>query len=143
MPSTPLLQLSNLPEGSGGGGGYEEGDSPATAFPRMRITDATPTPRGSPAPFGAAAPGKDVSQAGDAPSLAPPTSSQFCPRPSWMRPGAVDAQQGCRDGRWRECHCDAAVVGVQDAAPSPLFGGIFGGALNYDLEDKDAEQLRI
>ncbi len=26
---------------------------------------------------------------------------------------------------------------------SPLFGGIFGGALNYDLEDKRAEPLRI
>jgi hypothetical protein len=145
MPSTPLLQLSNLPEGSGGGGGgYEEGDSPATAFPRMRITDATPTPRGSPAPFGAAAPGKDVSQAVDAPSLAPPTSSQFLPEaeldaspaPS-MRSRAAATDDGAS--------ATAMLPSSACKTPlhSPLFGGIFGGALNYDLEDKDAEQLRI
>lgn len=159
MPTTPLLQLSNLPE-SGVGAGYEEGDSPATAFPRMRITDATPTPRGSPAPNGPPAVGKDLLQAGS--NLNPHSQSQsqlhqvdgshqqhnqHDVAPSESMLGGDMAHDA--EGKDMEANVSASFSGALPSSAcktplhSPLFGGIFGGALNYDLEDKDAEQLRI
>ncbi|KAJ1032734.1 hypothetical protein NDA16_000755 [Ustilago loliicola] len=159
MPTTPLLQLSGLQEGAVG---HEEGDSPATAFPRMRITDATPTPRGSPGPNGPHGPpavGKDLLQpisnlnpqshltaTKSDDTAGPVASSQTLPHecmPSSVAP-EHDAEGKDQDG--------AGAASMSGALPSsacktplhsPLFGGIFGGALNYDLEDKEAEPLRI
>lgn len=151
-PTTPLLQLSSLPEGAFA---YDEGESPATAFPRMRITDATPTPRGSPAPAGPPTAGKDLLQPGsnlnpyshlvgskvDTPAV-PASSNESMPSSESQVGGAEDKQQDASS-------VSASMSGTLPSSAcktplhSPLFGGIFGGALNYDLEDKEAEPLRI
>ena len=151
MPTTPLLQLSSLPEG---GVAYEEGDSPATAFPRMRITDATPTPRGSPAPHGPPNAGKDLLQPTSNLSAQPANgdavdelSAQHDAAPIETMPSSAsqhDAEDKDRDASVT-ASMSAALPSSACKTPlhSPLFGGIFGGALNYDLEDKEAEHLRI
>ncbi|SPO21629.1 uncharacterized protein UTRI_01113_B [Ustilago trichophora] len=153
MPTTPLLQLSSLPEG-GIGAGYEEGDSPATAFPRMRITDATPTPRGSPAPNGPAAVGKDLLQPGS--NLNPHSQLNSNKVEAFHEPDAhtnvvapTESQHNAMDSKDQDASVSASMSGALPSSAcktplhSPLFGGIFGGALNYDLEDKEAEHLRI
>ncbi|GAC96997.1 predicted midasin [Pseudozyma hubeiensis SY62] len=150
-PTTPLLQLSSLPDG---GFAFDEGDSPATAFPRMRITDATPTPRGSPAPSGPPAVGKDLLQPGSnlKPSSqvdianASPTSTQAVERESMaVSESHAEDQDKQEDASSVSASMSGALPSSACKTPlhSPLFGGIFGGALNYDLEDKEAEPLRI
>ena len=144
-PTTPLLQLSSLPDG---GVAYDEGESPATAFPRMRITDATPTPRGSPAPAGAPSIGKDLLEPGsnlkpgshlgskvETPAMQVDATESPMPS-SESQLLAQDKQQDASPGALPSSACKTPLH-------SPLFGGIFGGALNYDLEDKEAEPLRI
>ncbi|SNX82636.1 uncharacterized protein MEPE_01342 [Melanopsichium pennsylvanicum] len=148
MPTTPLLQLSSLPEGSVG---CEEGDSPATAFPRMRITDATPTPRGSPVPNCAPVVGKDLLQPGSNlnPHIhvskeeaaqshnVPSESMQSCDSPRGMQVKDQDASiSTSMSGALPSSACKTPLH-------SPLFGGILGGALQYDLEKEEAEHLRI
>lgn len=150
-PTTPSLQLSSLAEGSLA---LEEGESPATAFPRMRITDATPTPRGSPAPSGPASVGKDL--------LQPSSNLKPHSQVSDTNGGRNEIQAASTelmtssatqlDGESKHEHGSSVSGSMTGALPSsacktplhsPLFGGIFGGALNYDLEDKEAEPLRI
>ncbi|CBQ70661.1 conserved hypothetical protein [Sporisorium reilianum SRZ2] len=144
-PTTLLLQLSSLPEGAFT---YDEGESPATAFPRMRITDATPTPRGSPAPSGPPTVGKDLLQPGsnlnpnnhlahkvEAPPATQLASNESMPGKEPQAP-AEDKQHEVSSGALPSSACKTPLH-------SPLFGGIFGGALSYDLEDKEAEPLRI
>lgn len=148
MPTTPLLQLSSLPDG---GTSYEEGDSPATAFPRMRITDATPTPRGSPGPHGPSAVGKGLLQPGS--NLNPQnqltTANVARNEAASSGASASSASHLGADGKDEDASASASMSGALPSSAcktplhSPLFGGIFGGSLNYDLEDKDAEPLRI
>ncbi|TKY84877.1 hypothetical protein EX895_005957 [Sporisorium graminicola] len=150
-PTTPLLRLSSMPEVAFT---HDEGvESPATAFPRMRITDATPTPRGSPAPSGPPTVGKDLLQPGsnfnpdshlggkiETPALQAPSNESM---PS------SEAQASAEEKQQEPSSVSASMSGALPSSAcktplhSPLFGGIFGGALNYDLEDKEAEPLRI
>ncbi|SAM77814.1 uncharacterized protein UBRO_01882 [Ustilago bromivora] len=159
MPTTPLSQLSGLQEGAVG---YEEGDSPATAFPRMRITDATPTPRGSPGPHGFNGPhavGKDLlepvssfnPQSYLTPTKSNGTAGQMASSETLASesvPSRVTKEPNV-EGQDQDGSGTASMSGALPSSAcktplhSPLFGGIFGGALNYDLEDKEAEHLRI
>uniref|UniRef100_V5ET31 Uncharacterized protein n=2 Tax=Kalmanozyma brasiliensis (strain GHG001) TaxID=1365824 RepID=V5ET31_KALBG len=138
VPTTPLLQLSGLRDGRFA---QDQEESPATAFPRMRITDATPTPRGSPAPAGPPTVGKDLLQPGSNVGKMDPSSDP-----------AASSSEIHLDAEDKHAEAPSATASMSGALPSsacktplhsPLFGGIFGGVLNYDLEDKEAEPLRI
>ncbi|PWZ03256.1 hypothetical protein BCV70DRAFT_204063 [Testicularia cyperi] len=145
-PTTPLLQTSSLASL----GVPEDSDSPASAFPRMRITDATPTPRGSPAPSGPPATGKDLLQplSGLNPNSQPP-STPVSTNAALVEMGHVFTPEHATGSGEHDLANSSGITGALPSSAcktplhSPLFGGIFGGALGYDLEEKEGEQLRI
>ena len=128
----------------------------------MRITDATPTPRGSPGPHGFNGPpavGKDllepVSSFNPQSYLTPTKSNGTAGK---MASSETLASESVPSKVTKEPNVESqdqdgsGTASMSGALPSsacktplhsPLFGGIFGGALNYDLEDKEAEHLRI
>lgn len=151
LPTTPRLQTSALAAVV-----HDDSDSPATALPRMRITDATPTPRGSPGPNGHVT-GKDLLQ-GRPETLTTGQSKLSLSSESDMNESSALEQSSdpighpTTDEEMPNSTSHQTSNEVSGGLPSsvckaplhsPLFGGIFGGAFSYDLDEKESEQLRI
>ncbi|SPO35616.1 uncharacterized protein PSFLO_01087 [Pseudozyma flocculosa] len=132
----------------------DRSDSPATALPRMRITDASPTPRASPAPAPNPAPATYASVVGMGPPAA--TAVQGALDPSSAVGG--DSSSSPVGGLAARSHLGhvqegeavgsrASLLSSSGGLPSsacktplhsPLFGGIFGNMVD-DLDDRDGE----
>ncbi|PWN47271.1 hypothetical protein IE53DRAFT_371595 [Violaceomyces palustris] len=150
-PGTPTIQTTTLE-----GMKLEDSDSPSTVLPRMRIIDASPTPRGSPAPptatvgWSAAPTNSTTLQVPAAPSIqgegeagmeksdmGPPSAIRVTEPLGHLPPSSQDKLQSQAD--------DAASAILPSSAcrtplHSPLFGGIFAN-FGDDLDDRDGDAI--
>ena len=150
IPSTPQLPKVSLQ-----GAEQDGSESPASALPKMRITDASPTPRGSPAP--STLPESSKLQHSESSSTgvtnAVPEGSDKSASNSLLVPGPMASDQSRSavpdnshdgaDGPSRSPSTLGGSGGLPSSAcktplHSPLFGGIFA-TMNDDLDDKDGE----